>query len=241
VAQHLPTKGGVEAVIFWCGVNAIIGYLIGKAKNEVGGAIVLSILLGPIGWLIAALSRGHLRKCPFCAEQVKPEATVCKHCGSKLPPAYDRIRDDHPQIGSRPKANQKPTTEAATGGGRKSKAVTVIGVIIMLAILAIAVLRYYKNRDTDVASSNLEEVADKAHAHHSSSASDTPTPTPQPELRGMSVMRLVRIKTPDGELIIPKGTPVRVINEESSPGTTLINYDGYTVPVPSAILGPVPN
>jgi len=48
-------------VIFWCGVNAIIGYLIGKSKNEVGGAIVLSILLGPIGWLIAALSRGHLR------------------------------------------------------------------------------------------------------------------------------------------------------------------------------------
>jgi hypothetical protein len=238
----------VEAVILWCGVNAIIGYLIGKAKNEVGGAIVLSILLGPIGWLIAALRRGHLRKCPFCAEQVKPEATVCKHCGSKLPPpTYERM-GDHPQIGSRPKANQKPTTEAATGGGRKSKAVTVIGVIIMLAILAIAVLYYYKNRETDVASGNLEEAAHKAdaylrvsHASHSSYASDTPMPAPQPELRGMSVMRLVRIKTPDGELIIPKGTPVRVINEESSPGTTLINYDGYTVPVPSAILGPVPN
>ncbi len=237
----------MEAVIFWCGVNAIIGYLIGKSKNEVGGTIVLSILLGPIGWLIAALSHGHLRKCPFCAEQVKPEATICKHCGSKLSPTYERIRD-RPQIGSRPKANQKPTTEAATGGGRKSKAVTVIGVIIMLAILAIAVLRYYENRETDVASSTLKEAADKAdaylrvsHASHSSYASDSPMPAPQPELRGMSVMRLVRIKTPDGELIIPKGTPVRVINEESTAGTTLINYDGYTVPVPSAILGPIPN
>jgi hypothetical protein len=237
----------VEVVIFWCGFNAIIGYLIGKSKNAVGGAIVLSILLGPIGWLIAALSRGHLRKCPFCAEQVKPEAMVCKHCGSKLPPIDERIRD-HPQIGSRPKANQKPTTEAAPSGGRKSAAVTVIGVIIVLAILAIAAVRYYENRKTDVASSNLEEAADKAdaylrvsHASHSSYASDSPMPTPQPELRGISVMRLVRINTPDGELIIPKGTPVRVINEESSPGTTLINYDGYTVPVPSAILGPVPN
>jgi hypothetical protein len=180
---------------------------------------------------------------------VKPEATLCKHCGSKLPPTYERTRD-HPQIGSRPKANQKPTTEAAAGSGRKSTAITAIGVIIMLAILAIAVLWYYENRKTDVVSNNLEEVVDKAdaslrmsHASHSSYASDTPMPTPQPELRGMSVMRLVRIKTPDGELIIPKGTPVRVINEESSPGpgTTLINYDGYTVPVPSAILGPIPN
>jgi len=43
-------RGDVEVVIFWCGVNAIIGYLIGKSKNEVGGAIVLSILLGPI-WM----------------------------------------------------------------------------------------------------------------------------------------------------------------------------------------------
>jgi len=40
----------------------------------------------------------------------------------------------------------------------------VIGVIIVLAILAIAAVRYYKNRETDVASSNLEEAADKADA-----------------------------------------------------------------------------
>jgi len=43
-------------------------------------------LFGPIGWLIAALNSGKLRKCPFCAELVKPEAVVCKHCGHKLPP-----------------------------------------------------------------------------------------------------------------------------------------------------------
>jgi hypothetical protein len=29
--------------------------------------------------------REGLRKCPFCAEFIKPEALVCKHCGRELP------------------------------------------------------------------------------------------------------------------------------------------------------------
>jgi hypothetical protein len=75
----------MEWFLFWIGVNALIGYAIGKQKNEVGGAIAISILLGPIGWIIAMVSRGKLRKCPFCAEGVKPEAKVCRHCGRELP------------------------------------------------------------------------------------------------------------------------------------------------------------
>ena len=76
----------ILAIIFWCCVNAVIGYAIGKHKNEVGAAITVLILFGPIGWFLIVLSRGNLRKCPFCAEQVKPEAVLCKHCGNKLPP-----------------------------------------------------------------------------------------------------------------------------------------------------------
>ena len=59
----------MEWIIFWLFVNAIVGYLIGKQKNEIGSAITVSILLGPIGWLIAALTAGNFRKCPFCAEE----------------------------------------------------------------------------------------------------------------------------------------------------------------------------
>ncbi|HEV3147424.1 MAG TPA: hypothetical protein VGZ24_02145 [Chthoniobacterales bacterium] len=72
----------MEWIIFWLFVNAIVGYLIGKQKNEIGSAITVSILLGPIGWLIAALTAGNFRKCPFCAERVKLEALVCKHCSA---------------------------------------------------------------------------------------------------------------------------------------------------------------
>jgi hypothetical protein len=75
----------MEWIIFWFIINCIVGYLIGRQKNDVASAIALSLILGPIGWLISALSRGDLRKCPHCAEFVKPEAMTCRYCGKDLP------------------------------------------------------------------------------------------------------------------------------------------------------------
>ena len=40
------------------------------------------------------------RKCPFCAEMIKAEAIVCKHCGRDVEPLPDR-----------PKEGQKEKTE----------------------------------------------------------------------------------------------------------------------------------
>ena len=36
---------------------------------------------------------GRTRKCPHCAEFIRPEAIVCKHCGSDVVSSKDRIDD----------------------------------------------------------------------------------------------------------------------------------------------------
>lgn len=70
--------------VFWIGVNWLIGYAIGKPKERVGDCVLVSVLLGPIGWIIALLLAANGRTCPQCAEVVKEAALVCKHCGFKL-------------------------------------------------------------------------------------------------------------------------------------------------------------
>jgi hypothetical protein len=46
---------------------------------------VLFIIALPHALIMSPLESKDLRKCPCCAEFIKREALVCKHCGQKIP------------------------------------------------------------------------------------------------------------------------------------------------------------
>lgn len=95
--------------IFWIGLSILIGvYASNRGRNGVLYfflSAILSPLLGFIFILAAGddkkeiekqrIASGQERKCPFCAELIKVEAKVCKHCGRDV----DAIETDIANFG----------------------------------------------------------------------------------------------------------------------------------------------
>jgi uncharacterized membrane protein YeaQ/YmgE (transglycosylase-associated protein family) len=79
-------------LLFWLLLGALIGaYAAQKKGFSTVGGVIGGMLLGPLAFLMFFMtgifsSKEQQRKCPFCAEWVKPEAVVCKHCSRDLPP-----------------------------------------------------------------------------------------------------------------------------------------------------------
>jgi hypothetical protein len=78
--------------LFWALLGALIGISAAQRRGfHVAAGVIGGLLLGPLAFLMYFVSGvagrdSANRKCPFCAEWIKLEATVCKHCHREVPP-----------------------------------------------------------------------------------------------------------------------------------------------------------
>ncbi len=89
----------MEIFILWLFLSIVAGIIAGNKGRSGFGFFLLAALLSPLIGIIAALiasenrdaveekqvNSGINKKCPFCAELVKAEAKICKHCGKDFP------------------------------------------------------------------------------------------------------------------------------------------------------------
>ena len=65
-------------------LSVIPAYIAQTKGKSFGAWYVYCLFLLPITFVHSLILDRDDRKCPHCAELVKLEATVCKHCGSEL-------------------------------------------------------------------------------------------------------------------------------------------------------------
>ena len=85
--EEIWEKAGIVILMMVFTVTFLFGLFgasIGKKKNAAKAGFWCGFLLGPIGWIIAALALDNRPLCPRCLSRVHENATVCPFCRSVL-------------------------------------------------------------------------------------------------------------------------------------------------------------
>lgn len=90
--------------LIWVALG-IVGWMIGSRKGMPVASLLIVLLFGPIGIVVALLSKGNRVPCPSCRELIHADATVCPHCRRPHIPSTARggipvvpVSDDEPLL-----------------------------------------------------------------------------------------------------------------------------------------------
>ena len=134
----------MELFLFWFGLAIVVGVAAGSRGRSGFAWFLLAVLISPViaGLLVIALPNVNVerqleelerereieiknsRKCPYCAELVKIDAIVCKHCGLGLPPLP-------------PSEDKAVISASGISRGRKMRSEVAGGFLVLLIIATV--------------------------------------------------------------------------------------------------------